>query len=168
MMYGMIRRCYDNKYKLKHPTYKDCTVCDEWYNYQNFAKWYDENYYLIDNEEMNLDKDILYKGNKIYSPRTCVFVPQNINKLFTKTDKLRGEYPIGISYNKKDSIYVVHCNDGNGNLIYLGCSPNNNKLFKIYKEFKEKIIKQVADKYKNKIPQKLYDAMYKYKVEVID
>ena len=86
---GMLERCYGEKYQKKFPTYIDCSVCDEWKSYENFERWYNLNYYEVENEKMQLDKDILFKGNKIYSPNTCVFVPQRINKLFTKTDKLR-------------------------------------------------------------------------------
>ena len=95
---GMIRRCYNPRgYDGKMVYYKDCSVCDEWLCYANFEKWYDDNYYEVNNEEMNLDKDILVKGNKIYSPNTCVFVPQRINSLFLKRNKSRGKYPIGTS-----------------------------------------------------------------------
>ena len=85
----MLHRCYDKLYK----TYTDCSVCSEWLCYANFEKWFNENYYEIPNEKMCLDKDILIKGNRIYSPNTCIFVPNNINILFTKND--------GYSYVKK-------------------------------------------------------------------
>ena len=91
----MIERCYSKKYLKKHIRYYlICTVCDEWLNYYNFNSWFKENYYEIenDNDRICLDKDILVKGNKVYSPETCVFVPNRINCLFTKTDKNRGKY----------------------------------------------------------------------------
>lgn len=68
----MIKRCYNQKCLLKDNTYRGCSVCDEWLNFQNFGEWYDENYYEVPNEVMDLDKDILHKGNKIYSPDNCV------------------------------------------------------------------------------------------------
>ena len=80
--FDMMKRCYSKDYHKRFPTYKGCTVCEEWLNYQNFGKWFDDNFYQIENEIMCLDKDILHKGNKIYSPDTCVFVPQRINTLF--------------------------------------------------------------------------------------
>lgn len=80
----MLERCYSARYQERKPTYKGCSVCDEWLNYQNFAKWYDDNYYEIKGEIMCLDKDILVKGNKIYSPENCVFVPNYINVLFAR------------------------------------------------------------------------------------
>ena len=67
---GMLRRCYSEKSFIRRPTYKDVTVCEEWHNFQTFAKWYEENYI----EGFHLDKDLLSKGNKIYSPETCCFI----------------------------------------------------------------------------------------------
>ena len=67
----MLQRCYDPYYINKYPTYIDVFVCELWHNFQNFAKWYEENVYNCNGEEMHLDKDILIKGNKIYSPETC-------------------------------------------------------------------------------------------------
>jgi hypothetical protein len=164
----MLQRCYDEKQRNKYPTYKDCSVCKEWYNFQIFAQWYKDNYYEMEGEKMCLDKDILQKGNKTYSPETCIFVPQNINKLFTKTDALRGKYPIGVTWNKSNKKYMSQCNNGNGKQINLGYYDTPKTAFDVYKTYKEKIIKQIADKYKKYIPQKLYDAMYKYEVEITD
>jgi len=164
----MLKRCYDQKYLSKFETYKDCTVCDEWHNFQVFAKWYDENYYKIENERMELDKDILVKGNKIYSPDTCVFVPQEINYLFIKVNKSRGKYPIGVYLHSDKDKYVAQCNNINKKAKYLGRHNTVIEAFNTYKNYKESVIKQVADKYKDKIPQKLYDAMYVYKVEITD
>lgn len=170
---SMICRCYDPYEINKRPTYIDCYVCEEWHNFQNFAQWFYENVYNCNNERMDLDKDILIKGNKIYSPETCVFVPERINKLFIKRDKTRGEYPIGLTYSKSSNKLLVQCSvfeNGKGKIKYLGYFPLNKpfQAFYAYKIFKENYIKQVADEYKGMIPQKIYDAMYRYKVEIND
>jgi hypothetical protein len=87
---AMLERCYNEKTKDKYPAYYGiCTVCKEWHNYQNFAKWYHENYYSIQGEIVQIDKDILVKGNKTYSPETCTFVPQKINMIFMSKSKNR-------------------------------------------------------------------------------
>lgn len=169
--YGMLQRCFDEECKLKHNTYLGVTVCEEWLNYQNFAKWYYKNYYEIEGQRMELDKDILVKGNKIYSPETCVFVPHNINVLFTKSDKIRGEYPIGVNLccNKfRARCGVYDFKNNKKKLKHLGLYNTVGKAFATYKQFKEKYIKEVADYYKEQIPQKLYDAMYNYQVEITD
>lgn len=168
---SMLKRCYDEKYQEKYPTYKECVVCDEWHNFQNFGKWYEENYYEVEGQRMNLDKDILVKHNKIYSSETCIFVPQTINKLFVKRDGKRGDSVIGTS--PKDGKYQVNCQIFNpetekSKQEYLGFYDTQEKAFEIYKYYKEKNIKQVADYYKSLIPQKLYDALYDYEVEIDD
>ena len=103
----MLKRCYD-PYRINKGNniiYKDVFVEEDLLCLQNFGKWFEENYYEVPNETMCLDKDILYKGNKIYSKDTMIFVPQRINKLFTKSDKTRGNLPIGVSYkNDKGNI----------------------------------------------------------------
>jgi len=165
---GMLYRCYDKKYHEKHPSYKDCFVCEEWHNFQNFAKWYDENFYQIENEIMNLDKDILVKGNKIYSPETCVFVPQFINALFLTCKGNRNDLPIGVSFHKKNNNYRVRCSDGINFDNHIGVFVTVEEAFNAYKTFKENYIKEVAEKYKDQIPEKLYQAMISYEVEITD
>ena len=165
----MIKRCYDPYDLNKHPAYIDIYVCDEWLCFQNFAKWFYKNYYEIEGEKMQLDKDILVKNNKIYSPNTCVFVPQRINSLFVKQQRKRGEYPIGVSPHKSTNKLQVNCNTLE-KYEYLGLFPLNKpfQAFMVYKNFKENYIKQVADKYKDLIPQKLYEALYRYEIEIND
>jgi len=163
----MLERCYYVKFQKIQPTYIGCTVCEEWHNFQNFAKWYDNNYYEIEGQKMALDKDILIKGNKVYSPDTCVFVPHDINALFTKRQNDRGEYPIGVSYHIHRNKFQVSCNY-KGKSIYLGLHNDITIAFNVYKNYKEKIIKSIADEYKNKIPQRLFNALYNYKVDITD
>lgn len=168
---SMLQRCYDEKYHEIRPTYIGCEACDEWHNFQNFAKWYEENYYEIEGERMNLDKDILVKHNKIYSPETCVFVLQAINKLFVKNDNARGESVIGTTL--KNGKYKVQCHiidpkTGKSKQEYLGYYGTQEKAFEVYKYYKEKNIKQVADYYKEYIPEILYNGMYNYQVEITD
>lgn len=164
---SMIERCCSQKFKNKNHTYSICKVCDEWLNFQNFAKWYEENYYEVENESMHLDKDILVKGNKIYSPNTCVFVPQSINNLFVKSNSTRGIYPIGVYYRNDINKFTSEYTNKN-KTIKLGYFNTPEEAFHEYKKFKENYIKEVADKYKDKIPENLYNALYKYEVEIND
>lgn len=166
--FSMMNRCYSEKYQEKQPTYKGCTVCDEWHNFQNFAKWYDDNYYEIDDKRMQLDKDILIKGNKVYSPETCVFVHQAINKLFVKKEKKRGNLPIGVSLHKYNKNYIAQCTDGKGKRLHLGSYNTAEEAFLSYKTFKENLIKQIAGEYRDIIPNRLYDAMISHRIEITD
>lgn len=162
---SMLQRCYDHKYIERRPTYIGCKVCPEWHNFQNFAGWFEKNFYQIEGQMMNLDKDILMKGNKIYSPNTCVFVPQTINSLFIKCNKCRGDLPIGVIHRNKK--YEAQCGV-NGKPKHLGYYNTPEEAFKVYKQYKEDYIKKVAEEYKNVIPSKLYEAMLKYEVEIND
>ena len=167
----MLERCYNEKLHKKRPTYKHCKVSEEWHNFQNFAEWYEDNYYEVEDERMHLDKDILVKGNRIYSPKTCIFVPERINTLFTKRQNKRGESVIGTS--SKNGKYVVQCHlinpkTGKSKQEHLGYYDTQEKAFEIYKYYKEKNIKEVADYYKEQIPQVLYNALYNYEVEIDD
>lgn len=168
---SMIKRCYFEKQLLRDRVYFDCIVCDEWHNFQNFAKWYEENIYECNGEEMNLDKDILIKGNRIYSPNTCVFVPKYINCLFTDSKRTRGKYPIGVDFHKQSGLFRARCSDynhGTMKSVHLGCFNNKMDAFNAYKLYKESLIKKVANEYKEKIPIKLYNALINYKVEITD
>ena len=169
--YGMLERCYDPKYQEKHTTYKGCKVEDYLLNFQHMGEWIDKNYYEIPGEQMCLDKDILYKGNKIYSRKTCIFVPQRINKLFIKCNNSRGKDPIGVTPRESGN-YMAQCKDRYGKKIYLGSYSTKEEAFRIYKEYKEKVIKEVIDSYEGKIPEphysRLREAMYSYEVEMDD
>lgn len=170
---SMLQRCYDPYYINREPAYIDVYVCEEWLNFQNFAKWFYKNYYECNNERMELDKDILIKGNKIYSPKTCIFVPKIINDLFIKNNRNRGKYPIGvIEYYDKKWGYKrlgVKCNvlEGRDFLGYFSIDKPF-QAFTCYKNYKENYIKKIADEYKDLIPKELYDAMYRYQVEIDD
>ena len=135
------------------------------------GEWIDENYYEVPGEVMCLDKDILYKGNKVYSRETCIFVPNRINVLFTKRDNSRGNCPIGVTPDSSGN-YVAQCHDEYVKLVCLGIYSTKEEAFYAYKKYKERVIKEVIDSYKGKIPEPFYsrlrDAMYNYKVEIDD
>ena len=168
---NMLERCYSAKYQEKNQTYVDCRVCDDWLYYSNFKNWYEANYYEIDNKTSQLDKDVLIKGNKIYSPDTCVFTPQFINKLFIKCQNSRGKLPIGVSYYKTNKKYMASLRvfrNGKSTSKYLGSFDTAEEAFEVYRRAKEDNIKETADEYKDKIPVELYEAMYNYEVEIND
>jgi hypothetical protein len=166
--HSMMTRCYSDKYQEKQPTYVGCTVDERWHNFQNFAAWYDQNYYDVEGQRMQLDKDILIKRNKIYSQEKCVFVPQNINKLFIKKELKRGNLPIGVSFHKYNKNFVAQCTNGKGKQLHLGSYDTPEKAFQSHKKYKEELIKQIAGEYKGIIPDRLYDAMISYQVEITD
>lgn len=157
---AMLHRCYDKKFQQKHSTYLGCCVCDEWKYFSNFKEWFDKNHI----EGYQLDKDILVQGNKVYSPETCCFVPQHINKLLTRNNKLRGNHMIGVHlYNNK---YQAKCKF-KSNTIYIGLYQHELDAHNAYREFKYKVIKQIADEalINNEINDNIYKSLLKYKIE---
>lgn len=146
----------------KHNNYFDCSVTEEWSCFQVFAKWFEENYNPETMKGWGLDKDVLVKGNKVYSPETCCFIPSAVNTLFVKCNKSRGDLPIGVS--KEGSKYTARINS----TTYLGIFDTPEKAFELYKKAKEAYIKEVADKWKGLIAPRVYHAMYNYQVEITD
>lgn len=157
---AMLGRCY----KTTDKAYKNygaigVKVCEEWKCFANFQKWYNENIYEIENEKVHLDKDILVDGNNIYSPETCIFVPQRINKMFeTKKSNL----PRGVRQNKSKTKYCATIRvykDGESEQINLGTFDTIELAEKTYNNARSIIIKNTAEEYKDKIPKKLYDRL---------
>ena len=88
---NMLRRCYDESLRHRHPTYKDCTVCDEWLRFSSFYEWFKVNY----KKGLHLDKDIKLKGNKVYSPIACAFVSQRDNTIESRAKHAKFISPCG-------------------------------------------------------------------------
>lgn len=169
--YNMLLRCYDERVHEKEPTYNKCECCNEWLLYENFYEWLhnQENFDKWYAEDYALDKDILIKGNKLYSPETCCLVPRKINSLFVKGDAMRGKNPIGVSFYKHNGKYNVKCNI-NAESNYYGLFDDPKEAFNKYKKIKEQIIQNIAkEEYQaNNITHKCYEAMMKYEVNITD
>lgn len=173
--YLILERCYCNTVHDKRPKYKECTICDEWLYFENFYQWLHKqsNYDVWSKLPYSaVDKDILIKGNKIYSPQTCCLVPYNVNTLFVKNDAKRGELPLGVRYHKVINKFTSQYSDpfNNNRIQYIGNFETPEEAFYAYKKEKERVIKQVAeDEYlKGTISKKCYDAMIKYQIEITD
>lgn len=169
----MLRRCYDMQYLSLHPTYEKAEVCSEWLNYENFYEWIhsQSNYALWNNSKnWHVDKDIIQKGNKIYCPEKCCLIPQQINKLFIKHDKDRGNYPIGVHLRKDNNYFRASCADGTGKRVSLGQYNTFEEAFNAYKHYKEQLIKSIAQEafIKGEIIKSCYDGMMNYTVEITD
>lgn len=173
----IIRRCFDEKLKEKYPSYQNVTCCSDWLYYEKFYEWlhsqenFDE---WLTGKRWEVDKDIILKGNKIYSPETCFLVPHNVNCLFIKSNSSRGEMPIGVVKRERNGKckYEAHCNNPlTEKLEHLGEYLTPEDAFYLgYKPYKENLIKQVAEiEYsKGTISKKCYDAMMNYEVEITD
>lgn len=165
----ILRRCYDKKYQKLKPTYKGCSVCEDWKLLSNFKNWYDKNHIT----GYHLDKDILKKGNKVYGPENCCFVPPEINNLFKHRISDKDEHITGISFSKYHRKYAARIGnkiiDGKKTLN-LGYFDTAEDAFIAYKMAKEKQLKLIANKYFSEglITKNVYNALMHYEVQSTD
>ena len=169
----MLYRCFDKKTKEKSPTYKNVTCCNEWLLFDNFYEWLhaQSNFNIwINNNMWALDKDIISKRNKTYSPDMCCLVPQYVNCLFIKNDAARGALPIGVEKinNKFRTTMVYNAITKEAKRSHL--LDSQEEAFFTYKKYKEDVIKQVAkfEYDKGNITKVCYDAMMSYEIEIDD
>ena len=170
---SILERSFVGKIKEKQPTYEDVTCCDEWLNFENFYEWLHSQPNFnkwYEGSRWAVDKDILNKGNKVYSPENCCLVPINVNCLFLKRESERGKYPIGVRY-REEGFLAVCRNPFLDKAVEVGSYSTPEKAFYLgYKPYKENIIKQVAqiEFDKGNITKECYDAMMNYEVEITD
>ena len=158
----MILRCYNEKLHKKHPTYIGCTTSENFNHYDYFKQWCSKQV-GFGNEGFELDKDILVKGNKVYSEDTCCFVPREINSLFGNNKRNRGEYPIGVTYKEKDKLFCAVATTSKYSK-HIGAFRTPEEAFQAYKQAKEAYIKEVANKWKDKIDQRVYEALINWEI----
>jgi len=160
------KKCWD-----RFPTYVGTNISENFKSYEYFYEWCQEqigfNTKDRNNEYWQLDKDILVKGNKIYSEDTCCFIPQELNTLFVKRVNKRGKHPIGVCLDKRTSNFIAQCN-ARGRHAFLGRHKTEVEAFYAYKTFKEALIKEVANEYKSQLDTRTYDALMNYAVEITD
>ena len=166
---GLVQRCFDPLWKTRHKCYELTTCSEDFLCAANFITWSKSQlgYNSIDESDkpFALDKDILLKGNTIYSPDTCVFVPREINNLILSNRKVRGNLPIGVTSAEARFRARVSINNKE---VALGVFETSNEAFQAYKEAKERHIKEVANKWKDRIDQRVYYALMKYEIDITD
>lgn len=155
--HDILVRCYREEIRHLHAAYEGCTMCEKWQNFQNFAKWYEKNYYEIGKGRMHLDKDIIKPGNKIYCPEYCIFVPQRINMIFMSKQN-KDNLPSGITRTNTDRYGSMY------NTKSLGTYDTLEEALIPYNKEKMKHIHNVAEEYKGKIPKRLYEVLRNYKL----
>lgn len=163
---GILERSYSIKSKRKYPAYKDCTVSENFKQYEYFYEWCNRQI-GFGNQGWQLDKDLLVKGNKVYSEDNCVFLPRELNNILTKREAFRGDYPIGVSYYKATGLFKSSVSL-NGFLKCLGYYETPEEAFLVYKKAKEEFIKEQANKWKDQIDPRAFDALMNYEVDIND
>lgn len=163
---SVLFRCYSSGFQSRSKTYHGCHVSDNFKKFSYFQAWCrDQIGFGVDGFE--LDKDLLVKGNKIYSEEYCVFLPREINILLAKRTASRGIHPIGVSFDKSRSKFEAYISI-NGRKRSLGRHETSVDAFNAYKTAKEKHVKDIAKKHRGVIDQRAYEALYRYIVEITD
>lgn len=159
---AMMSRCYHEKSHKYRPTYVGCTVCPDWHNYQNFAIWYDNR--VVQGVDLDLDKDLLVVGNKIYSPETCVLVPTKINNLIKGGQNRSSNLPVGVSVDK-DTGRFKSAMKIDGVERYFGMYACPIEAGDVYAENKEEAVKERALEYKGLIERRAFDALRNFSIK---
>ena len=164
---NMLQRCYSGNSRNRYPTYEGCKVSDNFKSYEYFYEWCHKQI-GFGNQGWHLDKDLLVKGNKVYSEYSCVFIPREINQLLTKSTASRGEYLVGVYYHKGGKAFIARVNKNTGKPEKLGSFATELEAFNSYKTAKEAFVKEQANKYKSQIDPRAYSALMNYTVEITD
>lgn len=156
---------------IRNRAYEDCHISKDFLNFSRFKEWCNNQIGFDSFDEkgkgFQLDKDSLVKGNKIYSEETCCFVPPEINTLLLTSRRIRGDNPIGVFYHNRDKKYVAKCKVSN-KTVHLGYHLTSTDAFYAYKVFKEAYIKEVANKWKDRIDPRVYEALMSWEISVDD
>ena len=163
----MLRRCYSDSFKKKNPAYIGCEVSDNFKSYEYFYEWCNEQV-GFGNNGWHLDKDLLIKGNKVYSESTCVFIPTEINSLLVKREALRGTHLIGVYWHNTKKAFVARVCKNKGGSEYLGHFKTEIEAFNAYKVAKEVFVKEQAENWKAQIDPRAYEALMSYEVGIDD
>ena len=164
---GMLKRCYSDTYQKKYPTYIGCEASDNFKSYEYFYEWCNKQVGFA-NEGWHLDKDLLVKGNKVYSENTCIFIPSEINTVLIKSTASRGKHLIGVCWSKTNKAFVAKVSRNEGQQEHLGFFKTELEAFNAYKVAKESFVKEQAEKWKSQIDIRAYNALMNYEVNVDD
>lgn len=159
---NMMQRCYSVKFQKKKPTYIGCAVTEEWHDFQNFADWF---YSQEDGDKSYaLDKDLLFPGNKVYSPDACVLIPQELNKLLSDRKASRGNLPQGVTFHIAGNKYMATISI-NARKEYLGSYHTPDEAHQVYKKAKEAYVKEKALEWQGRIADNVFQALMNWQLK---
>lgn len=139
---NMLARCYNKNFLKNRPSYIGCTVSKPWLKFSVFSEWYEEN--SVDG--WHLDKDLIMKGNKVYSPEMCLFVPVSINSLLLNSASSRGEFPVGVYFNKSMNKFKSQITIDN-KVTHLGYHETVEEAYSLYVKSKNNEINRKCEQY---------------------
>lgn len=164
---AMLQRCYSDKFQEQgNHTYNGCYVSENFKSYSYFYDWCQDQI-GFGMKDWELDKDLLVKGNNLYSEDMCIFLPRQINTALTKSNRTRGACPIGVSLRSDCKAYIATIVKYGRNVI-IGKYKTVDEAFLEYKKQKEYYLAELAEKYKANISESAFQALLNYKVELND
>lgn len=168
---GMMTRVYSEVERIKHPTYEEVTVCNEWLNFQNFANWCQTQvgFKMADPsvaaKRLALDKDLLIPNNYIYRPEACCFIPNDINVALKgrQRDKTAA-LPSGVYWHEASQSYTAAFGS-KGKQEHLGCFANPEDAKRAFRKRKTEYLQQLAESYKDIISEQAYNALLNFNMD---
>lgn len=162
---AMLQRCFCQKFKLRQSAYRDVTCCEVWLSFASFFEWVNaEVEYTGKPNGFVLDKDLIIKGNRIYSPEACSFVPQAVNHLLSGSGATRGQWPVGVSFDKLHGRFQANMSC-RGRMKKLGRFDTEDDAFLAYKSAKESHIKIVALQHKAALKPAAFESLMNWSIE---
>lgn len=162
---SVLNRCFSEGYREDYPTYKDVTCCDEWLSFASFLEWCNKEVdYKGKPVGFHLDKDLTTRGNKIYCPAACSFVPKAVNTLLIDCSAARGEWPVGVHFKVALGRFVARLSY-HGKSKHLGCYDTPDDAFLAYKTAKEAQIKVVALQHKDVLKPAVFESLMNWEIE---
>lgn len=164
---NMRQRCYNLNTQAKlYAKYPGCTMSEYFLMFSKFKVWFSKQV-GFDQEGCHLDKDLLVKGNKIYSAETCVLLPSEINCALVTSGSRRGAFPQGVIFNSTKTRYRARIQRGD-KWESLGAYDTPEEAFYVYKPVKEAHIKSLAEKWKDQIDLRAYEALMNWTIDIDD
>jgi len=161
---GLLSRCYSSKYQQKKPTYIGCSASENFKSYSYFYEWCQKQI-GFNQVWYQLDKDLIVRGNKVYSENTCLFIPSELNTLLISRRAVRGSLPLGVSATQGK--FITHCRTDKPS-HHIGIFNTPEEAFQAYKQAKESFIKRQAEKWKALIDLRAYEALMAYTILITD
>lgn len=172
---GIRTRCKDTKEDNRiRKCYDKSTMCQEWLDHpKSFVKWYLKHYYECGDESMQVDKDLFGDGSGMYHPDYCCILPQGLNALLANSKKHYAEgetpdsvLPLGVYYSGRTGKYFSKITfTGSEQQITLSGWDTPEESFAEYKMMKKADILMMVAKYKEQIPDYIYDKLLKVEVQ---
>ena len=158
--HGVIRRSYDLMHKKKQKSYEKVNVCEEWHCFDTYAEWFYQQKGW--DKGFQLDKDILGKGVRVYSPETCCLVPREINTAVKYGYVNEKGLLAGVSISSTGK-FIASLNIKKKK-THVGVYDTQEEASAAYVEAKEAYVKELALEYKDQIEPRAFEALMNWTV----